>query len=170
MTTAAVTPEVKPEVKKGPTKEQEAQATRIMEGVANRKQGPTNVDFKLTYDMATSKLIMHGQTLGADGKPDPNALPWPQISIGKKAGIVIDDLRSYPEDGVRTAYDAAIEGDTRLAAQNGRAVKKAQEAAKKAAAPAGETQTVAANEVGTVEEVFETGSEEEAEEAETSAA
>ena len=58
------------------------------------------------------------------GKVFMNAPNFPVITIGKKAGIAVD-LPSYPEDGVRTAFHAAIQADVLLARRNERLAKKA---------------------------------------------
>jgi hypothetical protein len=76
---------------------------------------------------------------------------WPMIQIGKNGGITVG-LRSYPESNGKSALDAAIHGDTLLAAQNARDVKKAQAKA----APATSTSKAATS----AKASFETGTEE----------
>jgi len=98
-------------------------------------------------NMPVFEQIAEGNKITLLPDNDKNKNPWPSITVGVQGGIVVNELRSYPEPDGNGGLYAAVNGDVLYAKQNERDAKrkadaaaKAEAAAKAAAAPA-ETKT-----------------------------
>ena len=120
------------------TNEQQAQVKRIQDA---------RPDVTFAVSERDGKVVLQGKSNKADG------LSWPEITIGKKAGIVVW-ISSYPEGDGKTAFDAAIQADVLL---NKQETRRAKAQAAKTVPETTEKQTVTAGDVAKLSDVLPAG-------------
>lgn len=146
MTPKAATPATKPEVQPQPAAHAPAPAVAAQPAAtpAPTKQEVTLL--KLTVALRDKRQIaVKPEMLTTDGKSIRLVIGegWPSISIGKNGGVVVNELRSYADP-----FEAAIQGDTLLARQTERDLKRVAGTTAPAAQPASVVAKVVATVVG----------------------